>query len=87
MHKAIAHYPPTNIQPVPDQQLLLPANCPSFIVVHDTIWYRIFLWPVWVSCPGSVPYQLFVPPPDPLLAGQGKKLKHLWFCAALLSNN
>lgn len=27
---------------------------------HDIVWYRISLWPVWVSCPGYTPSQLLV---------------------------
>ena len=45
-------------QPVPRQKKPSPANSPGFMVKHDAIWYRTFLWPVWVTCPASVPTQL-----------------------------
>ena len=35
---------------------------PAFIAKHDDISHGALLWPVWVSCPGSVPSQLLVSP-------------------------
>ena len=61
MHKAIAHHPLTDAQPVPEQWAATPWLTPtSFIVQHDIIWYGISLWPVGVSCPGCVPFHLLV---------------------------
>jgi len=47
MHGTIAH------QLLTDAQLVLkpwhpPANSPILYTMHDVIWYRISLWPVWV---------------------------------------
>lgn len=47
MHRAIAHHPPTNAQPVPRPQLLPPSQLPSVLqFTHDAIQYGISLWPV-----------------------------------------
>lgn len=55
----------------------IPANSPSFIVQLEVIWFRIFLWPAGVSCPGCVHSQLLVLPQLCFLAGQ-EKLKNPW---------
>lgn len=53
MHNAIANQP----QPVPRLTLATiacpapPPNSPSVYTKHDVIWYGIFIWAVWVSCP------------------------------------
>lgn len=46
-----------------------PANSLSFTVQQDII------WPVWASCPGSVPSQLLESPQAPSLAGHYEKLE------------
>ena len=62
MHNAIAHHLPTDTQLVPEQRSTPPSKLPSSLYTgHDVIWYRISLWPVWVSCPGCVPSQFLVP--------------------------
>lgn len=57
----------SNYSPAPNP---FPASCPSSsrerdefplsskLLPQDLIWYRIFFWPVYVSCPSSVPSQL-----------------------------
>ena len=62
MHNAIAHHPLTDAQPNPEQPAPHPGQPPLYIVQHDVRWYGIPLWPVWVSCPGSVPSQLLLHP-------------------------
>ena len=49
MHSAIAHHPPTDAQPVPEQRPPRPAF-PSLCPEHDVTWYGMSLWPVWL-CP------------------------------------
>ena len=62
VHNAIAHHSPTDAQLVPEQRSAPPGQLLSSLYTgHDIIWYGIFLWPVWVSCPGCVPSQLLVP--------------------------
>ena len=64
MHNAIAHHSSTDAQLAHEQWSVLsppqPA-APSLYTGHDSAWYGIPLWPVWVSCPGCVPSQLLVP--------------------------
>ena len=55
------------------------AQLPS-VFSHDVIQQGLYLWPVWVSCPGSVPTQLPAPS-SPLTdsavqAAEKLKLKH-----------
>ena len=61
MHNAIAHHSPTDAQLVLEQQSPPRPTPPSLYTGHDVTWYGIFLWPVWVSCAGCVPFQLLVP--------------------------
>ena len=72
MRNAIAHHLPTDAQLVPKQQS---APLPSLYTEHDIIWYGISLWPVGVSCPGCIPFQLLVPlQPSCLVYKQTKSL-------------
>ncbi len=59
MFKAIAHCSPNNAQLVP------PQPTPPLLLF---IWYGMSLWPVCLSCPGSVSSDFLVPPQ--LLAGR-----------------
>ena len=59
-HSAIAHHPPIDTQPVPEQRFPAPT-APSFYTRCDITWYGIPLWPLWVSCPGCVLCQFLVP--------------------------
>ena len=63
MHNTVAHRSQADAQLVPEQRSALPPwpIPPSLYTGHDITWYRIPLWPVWVSCPGCVPSQLVVP--------------------------
>lgn len=65
------------------------ANPPSFIVPHDVMWDGVTLWPVLVSCAGSVPSWLLVLPIalTSRTVGKEDKLKRPWLCTILLSNN
>lgn len=51
-----------------------PKQNQGFIAEHDNIWCGIFLWLVWVSCPGCIPSQLLAHPacsPEKQGAGKG----------------
>jgi len=37
----------------------LPPSLPQLLLL-SVMWYKLSLWQVWVSCPGSVPCQLLV---------------------------
>ena len=63
MHNAIAHHLLTDARAA--IRTCWPA-APSLYTEHDVLWYGIFLWLVWVSCPGCVPSQLLAH----LLAGR-----------------
>lgn len=67
----------------------LSANPPSFIVPHDVMSDGVTLWPVLVSCAGSVPSWLLVLPIalTSRTVGKEDKLKRPWLCTILLSNN
>ena len=73
--------PSADWYPVSPHAVLPPGQLPSVLLFPLTMSYGKSLWPVWVTCPGSVPSQLCVPP-SPVLAGQYEKLKRPW-----LSNN
>lgn len=83
MHSIIAHHPLTDAQPASKQELP-PSQFPTvyqglglfFFFPLVVKWYGISLWPGQVSCPASMPSQLLVPIPSPLLEGQHKKLKN-----------
>ena len=56
MYNAIAYHQLTDIQPIledwqPPHQLFLIL----LLAEHGVIWYGIFHWSFWVSCPGSDP--------------------------------
>lgn len=50
----------------------------AFTAKHDAMWYGKSIWPVWVRCPGCVPFQLPVHPQAPLMAGQHEVLECPW---------
>lgn len=52
---------------------------PIFIALHNAVWYRIYLLPVWVSCPSYVNFPGSCAPPAFSMAGQYVKLKGPWF--------
>lgn len=60
IHNTITYHLKTDAQPVPEQQWLFHPIPSVSVVQHDVIGYEISLWPVWVSCPGSVPSQVLV---------------------------
>jgi len=56
--EAIAHHPVTD---VPLASWAVEESwMNSQLLLHDVMWYGIFLWPVWISCPNSVPSQPFI---------------------------
>ena len=57
-----------------EHQIKVPNAGADMMSADIAIWDGISLWPVWSSCPGSVPSQLLVPPSSSL-AGQHEKLK------------
>lgn len=59
MHNAVTHHQLITVQSVSSSSYAL-ETCPTLFVLHDTVWYGAFLWLVWVSYPGSVPFQLSV---------------------------
>lgn len=66
IHDIIALHQLTNAQTDPEKgQPPSQPTPPSFIVQHDAVQYRISLWQVWFTCPGSVPFQLAVYPQPP----------------------
>jgi len=59
--KTIAHHPPTDAPPAPEQ--LTPASLPPALnAEHDVTGYGLSLWSVGVSCPSHVPSKLLVHP-------------------------
>lgn len=44
---------------------------PSLYTEHDALWYEIFLWPAWFSCPNHSPSQL----PVHLLSGRARGIE------------
>lgn len=46
------------VQLVPKQQFAPSKQLPSLYSRYDMLWHGIPLWLVWVSCPGSAPFQL-----------------------------
>ena len=75
MHKAIAHHPIIDAQPVPEQlHPHWPTPLSFRVYLHNITWYGISLWPVQISSLVlSPPSSLH--PPIPLLVGQQEKLK------------
>lgn len=61
MDNIIAHHPPADAQPVPEQLLPPPGQLsPALYKEGNVIWYGISHWPVWVSCPMCFPFQLYI---------------------------
>lgn len=78
MYNSVSHHPLTDAQ-----ARASPLSTPhSFIIQLDAIYYGIFLWPIWVNFPHSVPCHLFVHPQ--FLADRVcEKMKYPWLCASI----
>lgn len=79
MQKAIAYHQETNVDPVPKQQPFWKSLPLSFIAEHYIIWYGIFLWSIWVSCPKCVPSQSLIHPQPTSWEGQSEKQRNPWY--------
>jgi len=55
MHSAIAHHLQTDAQPDSEQWFFPPVNSSSLYTDHDSIWYGISFWPVWVAYLAMLP--------------------------------
>jgi len=86
VHKAIAHHPPTKALTVPEQQLSpWPTSLRLMFFSYDVKWYGISIWSIQISCPGSVPSQLLVPPQPSCWQGSTRSwnvLDSVQYCSA-----